>query len=92
LAIRKFIAGGSNIKVLKVLESYSAHGHWMERTNAQTEAEWVTHGNIARLQYALETEMDDSRRRGLEGLLKEQRALVTVFDDGTVLDAVGHLE
>jgi hypothetical protein len=63
----------------------------MGKTNAQTESEWVTRSNIVRLQYALETEMDASIRRGLEGLLKEQRALVAL-DDETASGAMGYLE
>ena len=45
----------------------------MEKTIAQTHAEWITHGNIARLQYALDAEKDAGRRTWLEGLLQEQR-------------------
>jgi hypothetical protein len=47
----------------------------MEKTIAQTDAEWITHGNIARLQYLLGAEKDEGRRKCLEGLLKEQLEL-----------------
>ena len=44
----------------------------MEKTIAQTHAEWITHGNISRLRYALDMEKDAGRRTWLEGLLQEQ--------------------
>jgi hypothetical protein len=49
----------------------------MEKTTVQVESEWRTHGNIARLEWALEHEMNEGRRTWLQGLLKEQRELVT---------------
>lgn len=56
----------------------------MGRTVAQMDAEWIAHGNIARLKYTLEHEANEARRTWLEGLLKEQRttlaALVEVED------------
>ncbi len=52
----------------------------MEKTVAQMQAEWVTHGNIARLQYVLKSETDEGRRKWLGGLLQEQLALVTPLD------------
>jgi hypothetical protein len=55
---------------------YGAHGHPMGKTIQQVEAEWVTHGNIARLKYALAAEKNPGRRTWLEGLLTEQRALM----------------
>ena len=45
----------------------------MEKTIAQTHSEWITHGNIARLQYALEAEKDAGKRKWLGELLQEQR-------------------
>ncbi len=47
----------------------------MEKTIAQTHAEWITHGNIARLRYALDLEKDVGRRTWLAGLLQEQLIL-----------------
>jgi hypothetical protein len=44
----------------------------MEKTIAQTHAEWITHGNISRLRYFLDLEKDAGRRTWLEGLLQEQ--------------------
>ena len=52
----------------------------MEKTVAQMQSEWVTHGNIARLQYALDAEKDGGRRKWLGGLLQEQLDLVTPID------------
>ena len=45
----------------------------MEKTIAQTHAEWITHGNISRLQYALDAEKEPGRRKWLGDLLQEQR-------------------
>jgi hypothetical protein len=47
----------------------------MEKTIAQTHAEWITHGNISRLRYSLDVEKDAGRRTWLEGLLQEQLSL-----------------
>jgi hypothetical protein len=52
----------------------------MEKTIAQIESEWTTHGNIARLMKALDRETSDGRRTWLEGLLKEQRELVNTYE------------
>jgi hypothetical protein len=52
----------------------------MEKTTAQVESEWRTHGNIARLECALKRETNASRRTWLEGLLKAQRGLVTTYE------------
>jgi hypothetical protein len=52
----------------------------MGKTVAQVEAEWITSGNIARLERALERETNDGRRIWLEGLLKEQRTLATMVE------------
>jgi hypothetical protein len=49
----------------------------MEKTIAQTHAAWITHGNIARLRYALDLEKDVGRRTWLAGLLQEQLALAS---------------
>ena len=46
----------------------------MGKTIAQVEAEWITHGNVARLEYSLKSETNEGRRKWLEGLLQEQRA------------------
>ena len=48
----------------------------MEKSIAQMEFEWRTHGNIARLERTLQRETNAGRRIWLEGLLKEQRELV----------------
>ncbi len=47
-----------------------------DKTVAQLQAEWVTHGNIARLQSRINSEADEGKRRGLEELLVEQRKLI----------------
>jgi hypothetical protein len=52
----------------------------MGKTIAQVETEWVTHGNIARLQCSLERETNEGRRVWLEGLLKEQRELAAIVE------------
>ncbi len=48
----------------------------MEKTIAQTYADWITHGNISRLRYSLDLEKDVGRRTWLAGLLQEQLSLV----------------
>jgi hypothetical protein len=48
----------------------------MGDTVAQMQAEWAAHGNIARLEFALAAETNPGRRKWLEELLAEQRALV----------------
>jgi hypothetical protein len=65
---------------LNALARYCAHGRWMEKTIAQIESEWTTHGNIARLLSALQRETSDGRRTWLEALLKEQRELVNTYE------------
>ena len=52
----------------------------MAKTIAQVQAEWTTHGNVSRIQCALELEMNDARRAGLEALLKEQLAIVALYE------------
>jgi hypothetical protein len=52
----------------------------MEKTVTQLQSEWATHGNIARLESALERETNDGRRSWLEGLLKEQRELANSYE------------
>ena len=49
----------------------------MTKTVAELQAEWVTRGNIAKIQASLDAETNDSKRAGLEKLLAEQRALLT---------------
>jgi hypothetical protein len=46
----------------------------------QVQAKWTTHGNIARLESALERETNEGRRSWLEGLLKEQRELAGTYE------------
>ena len=53
----------------------------MEKTVIQTQAEWITHGNISRLRYSLDAEKDAGRRKLLEGLLQEQLDLVAIPDE-----------
>jgi hypothetical protein len=48
----------------------------MAKTIAQMDAEWIAHGNIARLQQSLKAEQDEGRRKHLVGLLKEQLELL----------------
>jgi hypothetical protein len=62
--------------VLNRLATHEAHGCPMEKTKAQTEAEWVTHGNIARLEQTLGRETNEGRRTWIKGLLVEQRSLI----------------
>ncbi len=52
----------------------------MEKTVMQTQAEWITHGNISRLRYSLDAEKDAGRRKLLEGLLQEQLAIAATSD------------
>lgn len=47
-----------------------------DKTAAQLQAEWVTHGNMARFQAQLDREPHEGKRKALEELLAEQRALV----------------
>lgn len=47
-----------------------------DKTSAQVEADWVTHGNIARINAQLDREPNEGKRRGLEELLAEQRKLI----------------
>ena len=47
-----------------------------DKTSAQVEADWVTHGNIARIKAQLDREPNEGKRRGLEELLTEQRKLI----------------
>lgn len=47
-----------------------------DKTAAQLQAEWVTHGNIARVQAQLDREPNQGKRKALEELLAEQRKLV----------------
>jgi hypothetical protein len=44
----------------------------MEKTIAQMQAEWITHGNISRLKHSLDAEKDAGRRKWLGELLQEQ--------------------
>jgi hypothetical protein len=53
-----------------------AHGLGMTKTVAQIQAEWFTHGNIAKIQATLDAETNESKRAGLEKLLAEQKALL----------------
>lgn len=47
-----------------------------EKTAAQTRADWITHGNIARVQAQLDRESHEGKRKILEALLVEQRKLI----------------
>ena len=47
-----------------------------DKTAAQVQAEWVTHGNIARFQAQLDRERNEGKRKALEELLVEQRKLI----------------
>jgi hypothetical protein len=51
-------------------------GAMTDKTSAQVEADWVTHGNIARIKAQLDREPNEGKRRGLEELLAEQRKLI----------------
>ncbi len=46
------------------------------KTVAQIQADWVTHGNIARVQAQLDREPNAGKRKALEALLTEQRKLI----------------
>jgi hypothetical protein len=49
----------------------------MENTCTQPRAESITRDNIASLQARLDAETNDGKRKWLEILLTEQRALIT---------------
>jgi hypothetical protein len=44
---------------------------------AQTRADWITQGNISKMQAQLERETDADRRKSLEDRIAEQRKLIT---------------
>ena len=48
----------------------------MQKTMAQLQADWVSHGNIARLQAKLASEQDEAVRKSLEELLARERAAI----------------
>jgi hypothetical protein len=48
-----------------------------EKTGAQLQKDWVTHGNIARVQAQLDREPNPGKRKALEELLAEQRNLLS---------------
>jgi hypothetical protein len=48
----------------------------MQKTRAQLQADWVSHGNIARLQAKLASEQNEGVRRSLEELLARERAAI----------------
>jgi hypothetical protein len=52
----------------------------MGKTVTQLESEWTTHGNVARLECALERETNAGRRTNIENVLKEQRELVASYE------------
>lgn len=49
----------------------------MQKTGAQLQADWITHGNIARMQAQLDREANAGKRKVLEELLVEQRKLIS---------------
>jgi hypothetical protein len=49
----------------------------MGKTIAQLQADWVTHGKIARIQARLASEQDPEVRRSLEVMLAQQRAAMS---------------
>ncbi|MEY4708173.1 MAG: hypothetical protein RJB58_1896 [Pseudomonadota bacterium] len=48
-----------------------------QKTGAQLQADWITHGNIARMQAQLDRETNAGKRKVLEELLVEQRKLIS---------------
>lgn len=49
----------------------------MQKTLAQLQADWVTHGKIASIQARLASEQDPDVRRTLEAMLAKQRAAMS---------------
>ena len=48
----------------------------VDKTIAQLQANWVAHGNIAKLQAQLDRELDADQRKSLEESLAAQRKLM----------------
>jgi len=48
-----------------------------QKTGAQLQADWITHGNITRMQAQLDRETNAGKRKVLEELLVEQRKLIS---------------
>lgn len=49
----------------------------MEKTLAQLQADWATHGRISVLEYKLFAETDDAKRKILEAQIAAERATIT---------------
>jgi hypothetical protein len=49
----------------------------MQKTIAQLQADWVTHGKIASIQARLASEQDPEVRKSLEMMLAQQRAAMS---------------
>jgi hypothetical protein len=50
------------------------------KDNSAVQADWVSHGNIARLQAKLASEPDQGVRKSLEALLARERAAIAQND------------
>jgi hypothetical protein len=48
-----------------------------DKTLAQTQADWVTHGTIAKMQAQLDREQDQDKRKALEDAIVVQRKRIT---------------
>lgn len=49
----------------------------MQKTLAQLQSDWVTHGKIARLQARLASEQDPEMRKSLEYMLAKERSAMS---------------
>jgi hypothetical protein len=49
----------------------------MQKSLAQLQTDWITHGNIAKLKAKLSGEIDGQAREKLEFLIHEQRKLLS---------------
>ncbi len=56
----------------------------MQKTVEQLQADWVSHGNIARFQARLASEQDEGVRKTLEGLLAREREAIAQSNIGAL--------
>jgi hypothetical protein len=56
----------------------------MQKTVEQLQADWVSHGNIARLQAKLASEQNQGVRKTLEGLLAREREAIAQNNIGAL--------
>jgi DNA-directed RNA polymerase specialized sigma24 family protein len=56
----------------------------MQKTVEQLQADWVSHGNIARLQAKLASEQNEGVRKALEALLAREREAIAQSNIGAL--------